>query len=107
MVRKKYSGCKNYPCAGVCSFTYILFLFQFYLSRLNTFLGSAMFLRMTLLLLCALQWSNSLHGNFGETNQSELAAFTSYALAFPTNFLALVDTYDVSEHFLFYLARSC
>ena len=29
-----------------------------------------------------------------ETNQSELAAFTSYALAFPTSFLALVDTYD-------------
>ena len=25
-----------------------------------------------------------------ETNQSELAAFTSYALAFPANFLALV-----------------
>ncbi|EPS69664.1 hypothetical protein M569_05101, partial [Genlisea aurea] len=34
-------------------------------------------------------------GTFGETNQSELAAFTSYALAFPSNFLALVDTYDV------------
>eukprot|EP00740_Mantoniella_antarctica_P005254 CAMPEP_0181357196 /NCGR_PEP_ID=MMETSP1106-20121128/4822_1 /TAXON_ID=81844 /ORGANISM="Mantoniella antarctica, Strain SL-175" /LENGTH=531 /DNA_ID=CAMNT_0023470023 /DNA_START=58 /DNA_END=1653 /DNA_ORIENTATION=+ len=32
---------------------------------------------------------------WGETNEGELAAFTSYALAFPTNFLALVDTYDV------------
>eukprot|EP00227_Mantoniella_beaufortii_P017634 CAMPEP_0197585630 /NCGR_PEP_ID=MMETSP1326-20131121/7869_1 /TAXON_ID=1155430 /ORGANISM="Genus nov. species nov., Strain RCC2288" /LENGTH=531 /DNA_ID=CAMNT_0043150161 /DNA_START=439 /DNA_END=2034 /DNA_ORIENTATION=+ len=32
---------------------------------------------------------------WSDTNQSELAAFTSYALAFPTNFLALVDTYDV------------
>ncbi|KAJ8642496.1 hypothetical protein MRB53_004244 [Persea americana] len=42
-----------------------------------------------------IQWSNSFRGIFGETNQSELAAFTSYALAFPTNFLALVDTYDV------------
>lgn len=41
----------------------------------------------------SLQLSN---GVFGETNQSELAAFTSYALAFPDNFLALVDTYDVS-----------
>ncbi|KAI4325529.1 hypothetical protein MLD38_030917 [Melastoma candidum] len=45
--------------------------------------------------LSRIQGSNSLHGAFGETNQSELAAFTSYALAFPTNFLALVDTYDV------------
>lgn len=35
-------------------------------------------------------------GFFGETNQSELAAFISYALALPHNFLALVDTYDVS-----------
>lgn len=35
-------------------------------------------------------------GLYGETNKSELAAFTSYALAFPHNFLALVDTYDVS-----------
>jgi nicotinate phosphoribosyltransferase len=30
-----------------------------------------------------------------ETNKGELAAFVSYAIAFPTNFLALVDTYDV------------
>jgi len=37
-----------------------------------------------------------LNGVFGETNQSELAAFISYAFAFPNNFLALVDTYDVS-----------
>ncbi|XP_030498609.1 nicotinate phosphoribosyltransferase 1 [Cannabis sativa] len=42
-----------------------------------------------------IKWSTSLHGLFGETNQSELAAFISYALAFPNNFLALVDTYDV------------
>ena len=45
----------------------------------------------------------SLRGIFGETNQSELAAFISYASAFPNNFLALVDTYDVSQlkHYLF------
>ncbi|KAJ0097131.1 hypothetical protein Patl1_28662 [Pistacia atlantica] len=43
-----------------------------------------------------IQWSSSFSGIFGETNQSELAAFTSYALAFPKSFLALVDTYDVS-----------
>nr|GME19271.1 nicotinate phosphoribosyltransferase 2-like [Ipomoea batatas] len=42
-----------------------------------------------------LKWSNLLGGIFGETNQSELAVFTSYALAFPGSFLALVDTYDV------------
>ncbi|KAG6401247.1 hypothetical protein SASPL_138097 [Salvia splendens] len=42
-----------------------------------------------------LKRSNLLGGIFGETNQSELAAFASYALAFPNNFLALVDTYDV------------
>lgn len=46
------------------------------------------------------QWSNLLGGVFGETNQSELAAFASYALAFPMNFLALVDTYDVSENII-------
>ncbi|XP_009760672.1 nicotinate phosphoribosyltransferase 2-like isoform X1 [Nicotiana sylvestris] len=42
-----------------------------------------------------LKWSHLLGGIFSETNQSELAAFTSYALAFPGSFLALVDTYDV------------
>ncbi|XP_044510332.1 nicotinate phosphoribosyltransferase 2-like [Mangifera indica] len=42
-----------------------------------------------------IKWSSSLRGIFSETNQSELAAFTSYALAFPKSFLALVDTYDV------------
>ncbi|XP_057491764.1 nicotinate phosphoribosyltransferase 2-like [Actinidia eriantha] len=45
--------------------------------------------------LSKIKWSHLSHGIFGETNQSELAAFTSYALAFPNNFLALVDTYDV------------
>lgn len=49
-----------------------------------------------MLLFCWFQLADSLCGVFGETNQSELAAFASYALAFPTNFLALVDTYDVS-----------
>lgn len=43
------------------------------------------------------QWTDALRGVFGETNQSELAAFISYALAFPNEFLALVDTYDVSD----------
>ncbi|KAJ4965263.1 hypothetical protein NE237_017112 [Protea cynaroides] len=47
--------------------------------------------------LSKIQLTPSLRGIFGETNQSELAAFTSYALAFPANFLALVDTYDVMK----------
>nr|GEX74965.1 nicotinate phosphoribosyltransferase 2-like [Tanacetum cinerariifolium] len=45
--------------------------------------------------LSKLKRLSKLKGVFGETNQSELAAFVSYALAFPDNFLALVDTYDV------------
>ncbi|KAJ7526353.1 hypothetical protein O6H91_16G002700 [Diphasiastrum complanatum] len=45
--------------------------------------------------LSKLQAADSLQGVFSETNQSELAAFTSYAMALPTEFLALVDTYDV------------
>ncbi|GFP78949.1 nicotinate phosphoribosyltransferase [Phtheirospermum japonicum] len=45
--------------------------------------------------LSKIKRSHALGGIFGETNQSELAAFVSYALAFPKNFLALVDTYDV------------
>lgn len=42
-----------------------------------------------------IQESSRLREFFLETNHSELAAFTSYALAFPTAFQALVDTYDV------------
>ncbi|XP_074557212.1 nicotinate phosphoribosyltransferase 2-like [Curcuma longa] len=53
------------------------------------------FLTLVRTWLRKLQSSESFRGVFGETNQSELAAFTSYALAFPYNFLALVDTYDV------------
>ncbi len=32
-----------------------------------------------------------------EAHDGELAAFTSYAVAFPDGFLALVDTYDVTR----------
>ena len=32
-----------------------------------------------------------------EAHDGELAAFISYALAFPQSFLALIDTYDVSR----------
>lgn len=62
-----------------------------------TLTKSKMDLPVNILCVSFLQLSN---GVFGETNQSELAAFTSYALAFPDGFLALVDTYDVSIVFL-------
>jgi hypothetical protein len=44
-----------------------------------------------------LQETESLRGFFAETSESELAAFSSYALSFPTKFQALVDTFDVSQ----------
>lgn len=45
--------------------------------------------------MASLQAVPELRLHFSETNASELAAFTSYALAFPAAFQALVDTYDV------------
>lgn len=33
-----------------------------------------------------------------EAHEGELAAFASYAVAFPEGFMALVDTYDVSRY---------
>ena len=32
-----------------------------------------------------------------EAHDGELAAFISFAIAFPSNFVALIDTYDVSK----------
>ena len=38
---------------------------------------------------------NKLNFLESECNKGELAAFVSFALSFPTEFLALVDTYNV------------
>lgn len=35
-----------------------------------------------------------------ESNDGELAAMVSFAIAFPDGFMALVDTYDVKRYFL-------
>ncbi|GFQ06122.1 nicotinate phosphoribosyltransferase [Phtheirospermum japonicum] len=64
---------------------------------LKSFDGSTVcedFLSMVQAWLSKLKWSE-LGGIFVETNQSELVAFTSYALAFPKDLLALIDTFDV------------
>lgn len=53
------------------------------------------FVDLTQQCLSKLQAVNALRSFFAETNHSELAAFTSYALSFPTKFQALVDTFDV------------
>ncbi|KAG0584083.1 hypothetical protein KC19_3G183600 [Ceratodon purpureus] len=55
------------------------------------------FVHLTQSWLSRMQESPTLRKFFHKTNYSELAAFTSYALAFPTAFQALVDTYDVMK----------
>lgn len=48
-----------------------------------------------------LEWRNKLATHLrilrDEAHNGELAAFASYAVAFPDGFLALVDTYDVAR----------
>ena len=47
--------------------------------------------------LCELE-KNGFEFLKSESNKGELAAFIAYALSFPTDFLALVDTYNVMKY---------
>lgn len=42
--------------------------------------------------------ANVLHVSTAEASDGELAALVSFALAFPSGFMALVDTYDVKRY---------
>ena len=58
-------------------------------------------LRVQDFLSLCVEWRDKL-GEFlsilaSEAHDGELAAFVSYALAFPKTFVALIDTYDVSK----------
>lgn len=50
---------------------------------------------------CAVKWRDKISSMFSivlsEVNDGELAAFISFAIAFPQGFTALVDTYDVKK----------
>lgn len=44
--------------------------------------------------------SDVLHISTAESNDGELAAMVSFAIAFPNGFMALVDTYDVKRYII-------
>lgn len=52
---------------------------------------------MVTLLPLVLKYRDAMGGEWMETNDGELAAFTAYAVGFPHAFLCLVDTYDTIE----------
>uniref|UniRef100_A0A915DJY6 Nicotinate phosphoribosyltransferase n=1 Tax=Ditylenchus dipsaci TaxID=166011 RepID=A0A915DJY6_9BILA len=64
---------------------------KFYRSRCCGFASSFVAAAANPLYSSAIEWGVSR----SEVSEGELAAFCAYAIAFPTQFLALIDTYDV------------
>lgn len=50
--------------------------------------------------------SDVLHISTAESNDGELAAMVSFAIAFPNGFMALVDTYDVKRYIICFFLLS-
>ncbi|KAM0898811.1 hypothetical protein ACQ4PT_021698 [Festuca glaucescens] len=90
-------GCRRFPCPGLCAHCgagYASSMVSVGMWNLHC-ASCHRYAKVHVRSPSSAEDASSLRGTFGETNQSELAAFTSYALAFPKAFLALVDTYDV------------
>ena len=74
------------PTVGTMAHSYVLSYTD------STDLGTHKFLENEDLLALCLQFQKEL--NWTETNYSELLSFVGYATSYPTNFLALIDTYN-------------
>lgn len=88
----------NIPVKGTHGHAYIT-SFSSFKDLTNKMLESKHTNKLCDLLELAILWRTKLVPMFrivsAEVNDGELAAFVSYAIAFPDQFMALVDTYDV------------